>query len=774
MRLSVSRDKLRFLLRLWPVPVVVLSAFCAIMLYQMDGIVREKFEGKRWRLPSVVYARPLELFNGAPLRDEDLEMELQELGYFKVKDALQPGEYARNGDTFDIQRRGFPFWEGAEGTTRIQFRIVKSRVAELMQNGEASELSRLDPMKIGGIYATQKEDRKLVQLKQVPQYVIDALIAIEDRDFYDHFGVSIKGISRAMWTNLKAKRWVQGGSTLTQQLVKNFYLTPERSIKRKFTEMVYSVLLELHYSKEEILETYINEIYLGHSGDSGVHGFGLASEFYFGRPLEALSLDQAAVLAAIANGPSFYNPARNPERVKKRRDKVLALLLEDKKITKADYEKARKQPIKVRPSLRWRPNRFPSFLDLVRRNLDRDYQTKDLAEEGLRIFSTLDPIAQVQTEKAISDFMRRQGKSAGKLQVASVVVSESGEVQAVVGDKVAGFHGFNRALDAKRSIGSLAKPVVLLAGLSDPNKYTLATQISDGPVSIPLSSGQVWEPQNIDYGDHGYVSLLTMLTQSYNRATVRLGKELGMKRVQDTFRKLTGSSEIPDNPSIMLGALSMSPIEVAGMYYPFFSGGYRTDLKAVRGVQDHDGKRIKAYPSKSIKIYEPSVIHLMQYAMRAVIFEGTGRSAFSFMPGDLTAAGKTGTSNDQRDSWFAGFTGDKLVVSWVGNDANDPTKLTGSSGGLHVWAQIMAKVSRKSLTLNAPPGISYQWVDSATGLLSSSDCQGVRYLPFVGDSAPKQSVPCPVLPEPVSPDQPPATTTTQEPAMLDWLFKLMQ
>jgi penicillin-binding protein 1B len=243
--------------------------------------------------------------------------------------------------------------------------------------------------------------------------------------------------------------------------------------------------------------------------------------------------------------------------------------------------------------------------------------------------------------------------------------------------------------------------------------------------------------------------------------------------VQDTFRKLTGSNEIPDNPSIMLGALGMSPYEVAGMYYPFFSGGYRTDLKAVRGVQDHDGKPIKAYPSKVVKIYEPAVVHVLQYAMRAVIFEGTGRAAFSFMPGDLIAAGKTGTSNDQRDSWFAGFTGDKLVVSWVGNDANDPTRLTGSSGGLHVWAQIMAKISHKSLTLNAPKGVQYQWVDNTTGMLSSADCQGVRYLPFVGDSAPKDAVPCPVLPETLHPDQPPATTG-QEPPMFDWLFKLMQ
>ncbi len=773
MRLSVLRDKLRPWLRFWPLPLVAVAALLLLSIIQMDSVVREKFEGKRWRLPSAVYARPLELFEGSYLREEDLEMELQELGYFKVKEAQQPGEYTRKGNQFEIYRRAFAFWEGAEDAARISFELNGRKVRGLEQNHKLSELSRLDPMKIGGIYATQKEDRKLVQLKQVPKYVIDALIAIEDRDFYDHWGVSIKGISRAMWSNVKAGRWVQGGSTLTQQLVKNFYLTPERSIKRKFTEVMYSVLLELHYSKEEILETYINEIYLGHSGDNAVHGFGLASEFYFGRTLETLSLDQAALLAAIANGPSFFNPSRYPERCKKRRDLVLDLLLEEKKITKAAHDQAKRTAIKVRPSLRWTPNRFPSFLDLVRRHLDRDYQTTDLAEEGLRIFSSFDPITQVQTERAIADFMQAQGKSSGKLQVASVVVSETGEVQAVVGDKVAGFQGFNRALDAKRSIGSLAKPIVLLTALTDPAKYTLASRISDGPISVPLSSGQVWEPQNFDHADHGDVSLLTMLTQSYNRATVRLGTQVGLKKVRDTFARLTGSDDIPEIPSIMLGSIGMSPYEVAGMYYTLFSGGYRTDLKAVRAVQNHDGKALKAYPSRVQKLYEPSVMHVLQYAMRAVVFEGTGRGAFSFMPMDLNAAGKTGTSNDQRDSWFAGFTGDKLVVSWVGNDMNDPTKLTGSSGGLHVWAQTMAKISHKSLALNAPSGVQYQWIDNASGMLSSADCQGVRYLPFVGDSSPKTSVPCPALPEGLSPEQTPVTTG-QEPPLFDWLFKLMQ
>ncbi|MCX6131676.1 MAG: transglycosylase domain-containing protein, partial [Proteobacteria bacterium] len=383
MRLPVTRETLYSCLRFWPVPVLAVLALLSLEILHLDRLVREKFEGKRWRLPSIVYARPLELFEGAYLNAEDLELELQELGYFKVKDPLQVGEYSRQNERYDIKRRAFNFWEGAEDAAHISFRLQSNKITELQQNGQSSELSRLDPLKIGGIYPSQKEDRKLVQLSQVPRFVIDALVVIEDRDFYEHWGVSLKGISRAMWSNLRAGRLVQGGSTITQQLVKNFYLTPERSLKRKLVEMVYSVLLELHYSKDEILETYINEIYLGHSGDNGIHGFGLASEFYFGRSLESLSLDQAALLAAIANGPSHFNPSRYPERAKKRRDLVLELLLEEKKIDKKSYDFAIKQPIKVRPALRWMPNRFPSFIDLVRRHLDRDYKAKDLAEDGL-------------------------------------------------------------------------------------------------------------------------------------------------------------------------------------------------------------------------------------------------------------------------------------------------------------------------------------------------------------------------------------------------------
>lgn len=769
MRISLVRDKLKQVLRFWPWLGLVLGLLGLAKLVEMDYIVRQKFEGKRWRLPSAVYARPLELYVDAPLREEDLDRELQELSYSPVNRPQQPGEYHVEGGVYTIYRRSFMFWESAEDAVKIRVQISGRKVVRVEQDGTAVPLVRLDPLKIGGIYPTQKEDRKLVQLKQVPQHLIDALMAIEDRDFYDHWGVSVRAVTRAMWNNVRAGHLVQGGSTLTQQLVKNFYLTSERSLKRKFVEAIYSVLLELHFSKDEILETYINEIYLGQSGDNAIHGFGLASEFYFGRPIESLSIEQSALLAAMVNGPSHFNPLRYPERSQKRRNKVLDILFEQKKITKEVYEQAVASKVKVRPSLRWMSNRFPAYLDLVRRNLQSDYEDKDLAEEGLRIFTAFDPIVQWQSESAVKDFVKGQGKGANKLQVAAVIVSDTGEVQSLIGNKVPSYQGFNRALDAKRSIGSLAKPAVLLAALNDPSRYTLASLVADDPIRVNLGPGQTWEPKNFDFANHGAVSLLTMLTQSYNQATVRLGMQVGLKRVRETFSKLTGKEDVPNVPSIMLGTMGMSPFEVAGMYYTIFSGGYRTDLKAIRGVQTRDGEPLKSYATKVQKVFDSNVMHLMHYAMRAVVFEGTGRSAFIYLPMDMHAAGKTGTTNEQRDSWFAGFTGDKLAVAWVGNDQHDPTNLTGSTGGLAVWAKIMAGISHKSLQVNPPPSVNYQWVDTASGMLSSSNCLGVRYLPFVNRSQPSELAPC-NLPEP---QVVPPTTTGAEEKAFDWLRKFM-
>lgn len=764
MNWSQFRDRLKILLPYWPAFLAgFVLLFATFQLIRMDHTVREKFEGKRWRLPSQVYARPLELYQGASLSAADLELELKVLGYAKVAKVSGPGEFSFASGEATIYRRPFAFFEGPEDALEFRVKFSGRTITELKTaKGEDLDLARLDPLKIGGIYPSQREDRKLVQLKEVPKQLIEALLAIEDRDFFDHFGVSIKGITRAVWTNIRAGRVAQGGSTLTQQLVKNFYLTSERSLKRKLIEAVYAVLLEVHYSKEEILETYINEIYLGQSGNSAIHGFGLASEFYFGRSLNRVNLDQAAMLAALVNGPSLFNPMRFPERAKKRRNLVLERLLADEKITQAEHDRALKAPVKTQPTTAWKTNRFPAYLDLVRRNLHRDYEQEDLQVDGLRVFTAFDPVAQIAAENSVLEFVKSQGKAGAALQVATVVVSESGEVLSLVGDKVPDYQGFNRALDAKRSIGSLAKPAVLLTALR--SGKTLATTVADEPIQVPQGKGKIWEPQNFDHESHGEVTLLRMITQSYNQATVRLGLSLGLPNIRQTFRQLTGAKEFPIAPSIMLGAVDMSPFQVAGMYYTIFSGGYRADLRAVRGVQNSEGEAVKSYASKIHKEFDSDVMHLLQYAMRAVVFEGTARAAFNYLPMDIHVAGKTGTSNDQRDSWFAGFSGDRLTVAWVGNDQHLPTRLTGSTGGLAVWSRVMAKVAHKPLTLKTPESISYQWVDGKTGLLSQASCIGVKYLPFTRKTVPTgEPGPCP--PPEEAGDTAAGSTTT---SAFDW------
>ena len=705
-RLAI-RDKLRSVRGYWPWLLPLLGFFASLQLVQMDTFVKQTFEQQRWRLPSTVYARPLELSLDTALKPDELEHELEELSYQRVSNLKQAGEYVVESGLYTIYRRPFQYWDGAEAAKKIKLALSpgpsSTQIVRLEVNGKSVDRVRLDPLKIGGIYPSEKEDRKLVQLPQVPKHLIDALIAIEDRDFYRHWGISPPGITRAMWNNLRSGEFVQGGSTITQQLVKNSYLTSERSFRRKMKEALYAVMLEFHYSKEEILESYINSIYLGQSGNNAIHGFGLASEYYFGRSLDRLTLDQTALLVAMVNGPSLYNPTRNPERCLMRRNLVLKVMVEQKKLSTQAFAIASKKPIKVNPSLRWTPNRFPAYLDLVRRNLQRDYETDYLAAAGLQIFTGLDPLVQWKSEKAVSAFVKAQGKRADKLEVAAVVVSEEGEVQAIIGSKVSGYQGFNRALDARRSIGSLAKPAVLLAALDDSDHYSLQTTVADDPVKVMIRPGEYWEPKNFDDANHGQVSLLTMLSKSYNQAAVRLGMHVGIDKVKETFQKLTGRQDIPGTPSIMLGSMGMSPFEVAGMYHTIFTGGSYSELKTVRVVLTRDGKPLRSYPLRSQRVFDEKAIQELKVAMRAVVDRGTGVSAYDYLPRGLTAAGKTGTTNGQRDSWFAGFTGDKLAVAWVGNDQNERTNLTGSNGGLTVWAKIMASISRKPLPFGSSP-----------------------------------------------------------------------
>jgi penicillin-binding protein 1B len=738
-----TRKRLRlFLLSL----ALLLSGYT---LY-LDMTVRAQFEGKRWALPARVYARPLELYPGMKLRPEQLLTELAMLDYHETGELQDPGSYRHQKDEFDIVSRPFVFWDGAQPGLwlRADFDGDHLRALTDIKNDKPVTLARLDPLLIGGIYPAHNEDRVLVKLSEIPPDLVNGLIAVEDRKFYSHHGIDPRGIARALVTTLRGGG-VQGGSTLTQQLVKNFFLTPERTLRRKFTEMIMALLLEMHYSKGEILEAYANEIYLGQDGNRAIHGFGLASHFYFDKPLPRLNLPQAALLVGLVRGPSFYDPRHHPERALARRNLVLQEMRDQQYITQAQYAAARSTPLGVVEKAPEGTSLYPAFVELVHRQLRRDYHEEDLRSEGLQIFTTLDPQVQLAAEHALTTRLTQLEKARRipphALEGAIVVTNtQNGEVQALVGGRDTRYEGFNRALDAQRPIGSLIKPAIYLTALERPDAYTLATLLDDSPLVWHVQGANDWEPRNYDKTFHGQVPLRTALANSYNVSTARLGLALGVQNVIDNVHRLGVDSELTPYASSLLGADSLSPIEVTQMYQTFASGGFHVPLRAIREVLTADGQPLQHFPLSIQQVVDPAPAYLVTRALQDVVREGTASGLNRYFSADLHIAGKTGTTNDLRDSWFAGYTGDRLGVVWVGRDDNQPTSMTGASGAMTVWGAMMARLDPEPLVPPVPDNIEQVSIDPATGLRADENCQGAISLPFIRGSAPTETAPCAV------------------------------
>jgi len=714
------------------------------MVY-LDAVVTDRFEGRRFEVPSRVYARPMELYDGAGVSSGALERELALSGYRKG-DGAKPGSYLRNGGHFIISTRGFRFPDGDEPRRKLSLNIYGDRVQDFsVLAGDGAAIVRLEPARIGGIYPAHKEDRILVRLNDVPSLLPAALMAVEDRKFYDHFGIAPASIARAMLANLRAGQIVQGGSTLTQQLVKNFLLTRDQTLLRKGNEALMSILLELHYEKDDILETYLNEVYLGQAGTRSINGFGLASQFYFGESLRDLDVHQIALLVGMVKGPSYYNPRRHPERATRRRNLVISEMEEAGLIDSSKAARARGLPLGVSAKPSYSENRYPAYIDLVRRHLARDYREEDLRSEGLRIFTTLDPAIQYAAEYAITDTVPRlaRGDTAKALEATLVVTSkDTGEVLALVGGKDPQFAGFNRALDAHRPIGSLIKPFTYLTALEQPERYTLMTPVLDKSFALEFDDGRRWEPKNYDGKERGEVPLHLALSRSYNLPAVRVGLDVGIPAVRETLRAFGVVTPISEYPSMLLGSVAMSPVTVAQIYQGLATSGFNTPLRTIREVTDSDGKALSRYSLEVDQVADPAAVHLLQYAMQETMQEGTGRSAYYSVPKELTLAGKTGTTDDGRDSWFAGFSGDLLAVAWVGRDDNGPTALTGATGALPVWSRFMAQVPQHGFSPVVPDGVSYHWVNPEMQALTDEYCDNARLMPFISGSEPTQKVSC--------------------------------
>lgn len=727
----------------------IFSVLFGVYVFYLDFSIRTQFEGKRWSIPARVYARPLELYPGAPLNPDQFENELLVLAYNKTNIPTRPGSYWRNGNNFHVVTRDFVFWDSPELSIplRVEFRHGEVLIVDHDKTGDSVPLVRFDPAVIGRIYPSHTEDRVLVQLDEVPPLLTKALMLVEDRNFYTHKGVSARSILRAFLANIRAGGTVQGGSTLTQQLVKNFFLSNERTITRKINEAIMALLLEHHYEKDEILEAYLNEIYLGQDGRRAIHGFGLASRFYFDKPAKNLNLEEIALLVAMVKGASFYNPRRFVKRAMDRRNLVIDLLENEGEISKHEALSAKAKGLGVTKRAKSGVTSYPAFMDLVRRQLKRDYREDDLNSEGLQIFTTFDPLIQTESEKAFTKRLNQLGKSrdteTAELQAASVVIGiETGEVLSMVGGRNPRFAGFNRALDAVRPIGSLVKPSVYLTALSNPEQYTLATLLDDGPITLELENGDQWVPENFDKKNHGMVPLVMALANSYNLSTARLGMEVGLPQIIETLKRLGVERNIKPYPSLLLGALALSPWEVAQVYHTLASGGFRTPLRAIREVLTAKGEPLQRYPLSIQQVYDTTPIYLVTHAMRVAARHGTGRGMYRTLPEDLVVASKTGTSNDLRDSWFAGFSGDKLGIVWLGMDNNETTGLTGASGALRIWVDIFKEISLVSGMDMQPPNIEMVKIDPKNGLRSGFGCEESIELPFIIGSAPSESSPC--------------------------------
>ena len=723
-------------------------AVLAIYLVGLDKEVRGRFAGARWALPAQVYAAPLELYPGETLSAEALRHELERLGYRQIATPEGPGTFALTRDQALIHTRAFNFWDGPQPEAALALKITGSGISAVndASTGKLRDIVRLDPMLIGSIYPSQGEDRVLVKLSDVPELLPKGLIAVEDHSFYSHHGISPKAIFRAGFANLKAGHVVQGGSTLTQQLVKNFFLNSQQTWRRKLNEVCMSFLLEAHFDKDEILEAYLNEVHLGQDGNRAVHGFGLGAQFYFNKPPSELRSDEIALLVGLVKGPSYYNPRRNEARALERRNLVLQIFQEEGLIDETEYKSAIGRPLGLAGKGKG-TDRYPAFVDMVKRQLRGQYQDADLTNEGLRIFTTLDPRAQEALETEITEGVPKLEKlrklPAGSLEAAGVVTSvEGGELLALVGGFETRYAGFNRALDSRRSIGSLAKPFVYLTALEQPDRFNLHSILPDEPVLVEAPGQAPWTPTNYDNQLHGPTPLYMALAHSYNLPTVYTGLQVGADKVLDTMRKAGYGGDAIAVPSIFLGAVNASPVEVAQMYGTLAANGSQTPLTAIREVQTTDGKPLTRYPIKIEQTLPEAPVYLTTWAMQQVLNIGTASSAYNVIRPGTALAGKTGTTNDLRDSWFAGFGADRVAVVWVGRDDYKPMGLTGATGALQIWSKVMRDINVRGLDNVPPAGIVQQLTDTASGLKADGHCTGAINVPYLEGHAPAEMAPC--------------------------------
>ncbi|MES2314311.1 MAG: penicillin-binding protein 1B [Pseudomonadota bacterium] len=706
--------------------------------------VQDRFNDLVFAVPTRVYARPLPLAPDMPMTPAALELELTFAGYSNDGHGQVAGSWAKQGARYTITSRGYAGPDGGELPKRIRVTFGKGTVQSVQDaaSDKKIELAHLDPARIATLYGASQEERRFVHLADVPPLLLSGLQAVEDRDFKHHIGIDFSAILRAAFANLRAGHTVQGGSTLTQQLVRNLFLSRDQNFTRKINEALMSLLLEAHYSKGRILEAYVNDVFLGQQGGQAVHGFAAASEFYFGRRLEDLRPQEIAVLVGMVKGPSYYDPRRSPERALTRRNLVLQEFASTGLLSAAQLSAAQAAPLDIVSNGQLPHNRFPAFMQLVRTQITADFDDETLSQGNLSVFTTLDPAAQLYTEQAIEETMKSLGKRADPLQAAAVVTNaQTGSVLAVVGSRNPGEQGFNRALDARRPIGSTIKPFVYLVALTQPERWNLASLLDDSPISMRQPDGSMWTPQNDDNQSHGQLPMVDALAKSWNLATIHLGLQVGLPRIK-AFLESFGLTDVNPSPSLLIGAVDLAPLQLAQLYQYIAADGHALPLVAVRGVVDGNGRTIKRYQVQGGSGEYQEAVRLTTWAMQQVALYGTASSIGNSGLAWLHTAGKTGTSNDTRDSWFAGFTGEHLAVFWMGRDDNKSTGLFGATGALRAWRDLFAKLPTQPLSTAPADGLEMAWINPNDGKRTEPQCEGARQFPVIAGTLSSDSEGC--------------------------------
>ncbi|WP_101775883.1 penicillin-binding protein 1B [Pasteurella oralis] len=710
---------------------VAFTLTCLLTFYAvyLDWQIRTKMNGQIWRLPAEVYSRIESIRLEDNLAFEQVKQLLLDNEYRQTKLIAAPGDFKIEDNTIVLLRRAFPFpvQPEAQRVFRLRFQNGQLNVIEDLINQRTISEFRLAP-KLIAMLQSDKEERLAIALQNYPRLLIDALLLTEDRRFYQHEGISLLGIARATITNIQAGHTVQGGSTLTQQLVKNLFLSNERTLTRKINEALMAVILDWRYDKNRILETYLNEIYLGQSGDTQIHGFELASHFYFGRSTREISLDQIALLVGMVKGPSLYNPWRNPKNALERRNVVLRLLLDHKVIGEELYQMLVQRPLGVQERGQI-TRKYPAFMQTLQAELREQLgESKASNLLGARIFSTLDSKQQTHAENAVvSATSTLQAKHKNPHLQAAMVIADYrlGEVRALVGGLQTQYAGFNRALSAKRQIGSLVKPSIYLTALAQPDRFRLNTPIQNQPITINIKGSPPWQPRNYDRKYSGSVMLMDALARSLNIPTVNIGMQVGLTNVIETQQKMGWDKiKIPKVPSTLLGAYAISPYEVTHLYQVIANQGQKIPLATIDSITDQQGNLLYQRRLEPEQVVSAEAAYQTLYAMQQTVERGTARSLQNQFA-HLHLAGKTGTTNDARDTWFVGIDGTHVTTVWLGRDDNAETKLTGASGALQIYRDYVQR--NVTLPLSLAPLTTIKWV--GINEHGGWDCTSPRKIP---------------------------------------------